>query len=215
MAPLVAKTPQLLKEFVGREIGVSEWFQVTHERIEQFAEATEDRQWIHLDRARAGKESPYGATIAHGFLTLSLISHFVKDVIAIQSGVRLAVNYGLNRVRFPSAVRADSKIRATFRAARREGTSRRGGSDFCRDDGNRKLRETGLRCGVDRSLLLVRHGTSLGGLDGVTAVVTGAMSGCWRRASAARKSIWILSGMDAKRRLWSDPGDSENRFAGR
>ncbi len=112
MAPFVAKTPESLKEFVGREIGVSEWFQVTPERIEQFAEATEDRQWIHLDRARAGKESPYGATIAHGFLTLSLISHLVKDVMAIQSGVRLAVNYGLNRVRFPSAVRADSKIRA-------------------------------------------------------------------------------------------------------
>ncbi len=112
MPPFVAKTPQSLKEIVGREIGVSEWFQITPERIEQFAEATEDRQWIHLDRARASKESPYGATIAHGFLTLSLISNLVKDVIAIQSGVRLAVNYGLNRVRFSSAVRADSKIRA-------------------------------------------------------------------------------------------------------
>ena len=112
MAPFVVTTPQSLKEFVGREIGVSEWFQVTPERIEQFAEATEDRQWIHLDRARASKESPYGATIAHGFFTLSLISHLVKDVMAIQSGVRLAVNYGLNRVRFPAAVRADSKIRA-------------------------------------------------------------------------------------------------------
>jgi len=112
MAPFVVKTPQSLKEFVGREIGVSEWFRVTPERIEQFAEATEDRQWIHLDRARASKESPYGATIAHGFLTLSLISHLVKDVMEIQGGVRLAVNYGLNRVRFPSAVRAESKIRA-------------------------------------------------------------------------------------------------------
>ena len=112
MAPFVAKTPQSLKEFVGREIGVSEWFQITPERIEQFAEATEDRQWIHLDRARASKESPYGATIAHGFLTLSLISHLVKDVMEIQGGVRLAVNYGLNRVRFPAAVRADSRIRA-------------------------------------------------------------------------------------------------------
>jgi acyl dehydratase len=112
MAPFVVTTPQALKEFVCREIGVSEWFQVAPERIEQFAEATEDRQWIHLDRARAQKESPYGATIAHGFLTLSLISYLVKDVMTIQSGVRLAVNYGLNRVRFPSAVRADSRIRA-------------------------------------------------------------------------------------------------------
>jgi acyl dehydratase len=112
MTPFVVKTPQSLKEFVGREIGVSEWFQVTPERIEQFAEATEDRQWIHLDRARASKESPYSSTIAHGFLTLSLISHLVKEVMDIQGGVRLAVNYGLNRVRFPSAVRADSRIRA-------------------------------------------------------------------------------------------------------
>jgi acyl dehydratase len=112
MAPFVVQTPQALKEFVGREIGVSDWFQIKPERIAQFAEATEDRQWIHLDRERARKESPYGATIAHGFLTLSLISHLVKDVMSIQSDVRLAVNYGLNRVRFPAAVRADSKIRA-------------------------------------------------------------------------------------------------------
>jgi acyl dehydratase len=97
---------------VGKEIGVTDWFRVTQERIEQFACATEDRQWIHVDRERAGNESPYGTTIAHGFLTLSLISHFVKEVIQIQGGVRLAVNYGLNRVRFPAAVRANSRIRA-------------------------------------------------------------------------------------------------------
>jgi acyl dehydratase len=112
MPPLVVKNPQALKELVGKEIGGTEWLRVTQERIERFAEATEDRQWIHLDRARASKESPYGTTIAHGFLTLSLISHFMKEVIQIQSGVRLAVNYGLNRVRFPAPVRADSKIRA-------------------------------------------------------------------------------------------------------
>jgi acyl dehydratase len=112
MPPLVIKNPQSLKTLVGGEIGVTEWFRVTQERIEQFAEATEDRQWIHLDRARASKESPYGATIAHGFLTLSLLSHLMKEGIQVQSGVRLAVNYGLNRVRFPAAVRADSRIRA-------------------------------------------------------------------------------------------------------
>jgi acyl dehydratase len=93
-------------------VGVTEWFLVTQERIEKFAEATEDRQWIHLDRARASKESPYGDTIAHGFLTLSLLSHLMKEAIQVQGGVRLAVNYGLNRVRFPAAVRADSRIRA-------------------------------------------------------------------------------------------------------
>jgi acyl dehydratase len=112
MPPLVVKNPQTLREWVGKEIGVTEWFRVSQERIEQFAEATEDRQWIHIDRAKASRESPYGATIAHGFLTLSLISHLVKELIQVQGGVRLAVNYGLNRVRFPSAVRADSRIRA-------------------------------------------------------------------------------------------------------
>jgi acyl dehydratase len=112
MPPLAVKDAQSLKELVGREIGVTEWFRVTQERIEQFAEATEDRQWIHLDQARTSKESPYGTTIAHGFLTLSLLSYLVKELIQIHSGVRLAVNYGLNRVRFPAAVRADSRIRA-------------------------------------------------------------------------------------------------------
>jgi acyl dehydratase len=112
MPPQAVRNLQSLKELVGREVGVTEWFRVTQERIGQFAQATEDRQWIHLDRARASRESPYGATIAHGFLTLSLISHLLKDLIQIQSGMRLAVNYGLNRVRFPSAVPADSRIRA-------------------------------------------------------------------------------------------------------
>jgi acyl dehydratase len=110
--PLVLKNPQALKEFVGKEIGVTDWFRVTQERIAQFAEATEDRQWIHVDGERAGRESPYGATIAHGFLTLSLISRFVHGVMLIEGGVRLAVNYGLNKVRFPAAVRVDSRIRA-------------------------------------------------------------------------------------------------------
>jgi acyl dehydratase len=109
--PLVLKNPQGLHEFVGKEIGVTDWYRVTQERIVQFAEATEDRQWIHVDAARAGRESPYGTTIAHGFLTLSLISHLAHEVMRLD-GVRLAVNYGLNRVRFPAAVRAESRIRA-------------------------------------------------------------------------------------------------------
>jgi acyl dehydratase len=112
MPPLVVVNPQSLKGLVGRELEVTEWFVVSQDRIALFAEATEDRQWIHLDRARASEESPYGTTIAHGFLTLSLISHFLKSAIQIQSGVRLAVNYGLNRVRFPAAVQVDSRIRA-------------------------------------------------------------------------------------------------------
>jgi acyl dehydratase len=112
MAPVVLEDVRALKEFVGREIGVTGWLSLTQKRIEQFAEATEDRQWIHLGRDRASRESPYGTTIAHGFLTLSLVSYFVREAIQIRGGVRMAVNYGLNRVRFPSPVRSDSKIRA-------------------------------------------------------------------------------------------------------
>jgi acyl dehydratase len=117
MALNVIEDARELKSFAGREIGVTDWLVVTQERIQQFAEATEDRQWIHLDRERAERESPYHTTIAHGFLTLSLISFLMKQTIQIRSGIRMAVNYGLNRVRFPSAVRADSKIRGRFSLA--------------------------------------------------------------------------------------------------
>src|SRR5258708_16675618 len=110
MPPLVVSNPESLKDLVGQEIGVTEWFRVAQERIALFAEATEDQQWIHLDQARAGEESPYGTTIAHGFLTLSLLSHFLKTAIQIQKGVRLAVNYGLNRVPFPTSFLAHSRI---------------------------------------------------------------------------------------------------------
>ncbi|HZW79193.1 MAG TPA: MaoC family dehydratase [Candidatus Deferrimicrobiaceae bacterium] len=111
---LVLETPHSLRDWVGRELTVTQWFPITQDRIEQFAEVTEDRQWIHVERERAERESPYGTTIAHGFLTLSLLSRFMKEAIQIRGGVRMSVNYGLNRVRFPSPVRADSKIRARF-----------------------------------------------------------------------------------------------------
>jgi len=112
VAPVIVETPGALKEYLGKEIGVSEWLTISQERIEEFAEATEDRQWIHLDRERAEKESPYGTTIAHGFLTLSLISRFMKDVLQVRGRTGMTVNYGLNRVRFPTPVRAGSRIRA-------------------------------------------------------------------------------------------------------
>jgi len=112
MPPIVLETLKSLKDFVGREVGTTDWFVLTQERIRQFAEATEDRQWIHIDPERARSESPYGATIAHGFLTLSLLSYFIKQAIQIPRDVRLSVNYGLNRVRFPAPVRAGSEIRA-------------------------------------------------------------------------------------------------------
>lgn len=112
MPPLVVDSPQSLKQFVGHEIGVTDWLTMTQDRISKFAEATEDRQWIHTDHPRARKESPYGTTIAHGFLTLSLLGYFVKQAIEIRGGVRMGINYGLNRVRFPGAVRSGSRIRA-------------------------------------------------------------------------------------------------------
>jgi len=114
MPPLVLENLYSLAGYVGREIGTTEWFSVTQDRIQQFAETTEDWQWIHLDRERAQRDSPYGTTITHGFLTLALLSHFLRRCIQIQSGVRMTVNYGLNRVRFPSPVPAGSRIRAHF-----------------------------------------------------------------------------------------------------
>jgi len=102
-----------LRERVGQELGVGDWFVVTQERIQQFADATGDHQWIHLDAARAKSESPYQATIAHGFLTLSLISLLLRETIRV-SGVRMAINYGLNRVRFVAAVPSGARIRGRF-----------------------------------------------------------------------------------------------------
>lgn len=112
MAPLIFESSNALKDFVGREIAVTDWLAITQERINLFAEATEDRQWIHVDRERAGRESPFRTTIAHGFLTLSLVAHFLQQAIQIRDGLRMAVNYGLNRVRFTSPVRSGSRIRA-------------------------------------------------------------------------------------------------------
>jgi acyl dehydratase len=108
----VVENPLSLKQFAGKEIAVTPWFEVTQDRIRQFAEVTEDRQWIHVDAERARLKSPYGTTIAHGFLTLSLVSHFIKQAMEVRHGVTRAINYGLNRVRFPAAVRANAKIRA-------------------------------------------------------------------------------------------------------
>jgi acyl dehydratase len=105
-------SPNALKDLVGQEITVTSWFNVTQERIQQFADATLDHQWIHIDVDRARRESPFKAPIAHGFLTLSLLPHFMHEALEIRQGVRLGVNYGLNRLRFVSPVPAGSNIRA-------------------------------------------------------------------------------------------------------
>jgi acyl dehydratase len=105
-----------LPGLVGTEVAVTDWLVVDQSRIDLFAEATGDRQWIHIDPVRAAAESPYGAPIAHGFLTLSMLSWLSRDVLPME-GVRLRVNYGLNRVRFPAAVLVGSRIRGRFQLA--------------------------------------------------------------------------------------------------
>jgi acyl dehydratase len=113
MARVEIRDLEELRRQIGREVAVSEWLAVTQERIDLFAEATGDHQWIHLDRARAARESPFGGTIAHGFLTLSLLPRLAADTLVLPE-TKLVVNYGLNRVRFPSPVRAGQRIRARF-----------------------------------------------------------------------------------------------------
>src|SRR5262245_61298552 len=105
-----------LSEYMGREVAVTDWFELTQERIDLFADVTEDRQWIHTDPERAARESPYRKTIAHGFLTLSMLSLLARLAISID-GLKMAINYGLNRVRFVSPVPAGSRIRGRFTLA--------------------------------------------------------------------------------------------------
>ena len=100
-----------MQSLVGREVGPSEWRTVTQADIDAFAELSGDHQWIHVDAERAQAESPYGTTIAHGNLTLSMVDGFRHQLIAT-SGFALAVNYGWNKIRFPAPVPVDSKIRA-------------------------------------------------------------------------------------------------------
>lgn len=99
-----------LEAAVGREIGPTDWFPIEQSRVNGFADDTEDHQWIHVDPERAAA-GPYGATIAHGFLTLSLLPYFMSRLRRVE-GTRMAVNYGLDRVRFPAPVRVGSRIRA-------------------------------------------------------------------------------------------------------
>jgi acyl dehydratase len=102
-----------LGEWVGREVATSDWLAITQERIDKFADAGGDHQWIHVDPARAARESPFGGTIAHGFLTLAVLSPLLADALEI-TGKRMGINYGLNRLRFPSPVPAGTRVRARF-----------------------------------------------------------------------------------------------------
>lgn len=115
-AALIDIDVHALGDRVGQEIAVGDWLEVAQDRIQQFADATGDHQWIHIDSARAARESPFRTTIAHGFLTLSLVSTLMREAIRI-SGVRMAINYGLNRVRFMSPVLSGARVRGRFTPA--------------------------------------------------------------------------------------------------
>lgn len=103
-----------LRARAGEEIGVSDWRTITQEQIDKFAEVTGDRQWIHIDQERARRESPYGTTIAHGFLTVSLLSQMMNEAVEVKGDFRLRVNYGFNRLRFTGAVPSGARIRGRF-----------------------------------------------------------------------------------------------------
>ena len=103
-----------LQENVGKNVGQSEWRSIDQQRIDGFAELTEDPQWIHTDPERAAKESPFGATIAHGFLSLSLLSAMALDVLPTIKGQVMGINYGFDKVRFMNPVREGSKVRGSF-----------------------------------------------------------------------------------------------------
>jgi acyl dehydratase len=100
-----------LNALVGHEVGTSDWLEVDHDLIEGFAALTRDHQWIHVDRDRARRESPHGTTIAHGFLTLSLLSQLQAQAVQIRGDFPRRINYGFNRIRFPAAVLAGARLR--------------------------------------------------------------------------------------------------------
>ncbi len=109
--PQSFSSPDALKSAIGKPLGTSDWLTIEQKRVDLFADATDDHQWIHVDVERA-KEGPFGAPIAHGYLTLSLVSHFLPQLMVVPNA-KMGVNYGCNKVRFPAPVPVGSKIRAS------------------------------------------------------------------------------------------------------
>ncbi len=107
---LIIRTHEEFETHLGKELGVSSWHKITQEQINNFADATLDHQWIHIDPERAKRESPFKATIAHGYLTLSLVPYFWKQVVDVQN-LKMEVNYGLEQLKFGQAVVVDSEVR--------------------------------------------------------------------------------------------------------
>ena len=113
MARVVFTDLEELAGKTGQEVVVSDWLEITQKRIDQFADATGDHQWIHVDVERARRDSPFGMPIAHGFLTMSLLSHFLNESLAFGKS-KMGVNYGFNRLRFTAPVKVGSYLRARF-----------------------------------------------------------------------------------------------------
>lgn len=130
-----------LSDAIGQDLGSSDWVDITQEMINQFAESTKDHQWIHVDVDRANRESPFGAPIAHGFLTLSLASYLIADTFSVASA-KMGVNYGLNKVRFISPVPVNSRVRMHVKLL---------SSDPYGDNGRRSVAECSFEIeGVDK-----------------------------------------------------------------
>jgi len=119
MPTLQLQSPRDLRDKIGQEVVVSDWLEISQERIDQFAEVTDDRQWIHIDVERARRDSPYHSTVAHGFLTVSMLSRLLNDSLEF-STVRMGLNYGFNRLRFTGPVPAGSRLRGRFTLNRLE-----------------------------------------------------------------------------------------------
>jgi len=111
MAKTVIKGLDQFKAMKGQELGVSEWHEVTQDAINMFADATRDHQWIHIDQERCKQESPWGQTIAHGYYTISLAPYLLGQILSVE-GVQMGINYGINKLRFPSPVKVGRKVRA-------------------------------------------------------------------------------------------------------
>jgi acyl dehydratase len=107
--PTVFESPADLKSAVGQHLGTSEWLEITQDRIDRFADATGDHQWIHVDPERA-RQGPFGATIAHGYLTQSLVNYFLPQIVEVR-GISMGINYGADRLRFPAPVPVGSRVR--------------------------------------------------------------------------------------------------------
>src|SRR5262245_20055086 len=124
--PISGYTMSTVSEFVGRELGISDWITIDQDRIGQFADCTGDHQWIHVDVERARRESPFGAPIAHGYLTLSLVAAMVTELGILPPDAAAGLNYGLDKVRFIAPVKAGARVRtcASLVAAEPQGGSR-------------------------------------------------------------------------------------------